>query len=255
MNIQRPSVAIPQSTQREGSENQMHAWDGIIPEEDLDAYRRAGWGHPVGFGQKPALLIVDVTYNFCGTRPAPLIDAIHESNRSCGASAWDAVDVIKNLKETFEARALPVIYTTGIGSDASPVEQGRWVDKNPLMKKAAAFEATEGVMGNEVVAAIAPGPKSIVIPKLRPSAFFGTALAGHLQYLGVDTIIVTGTTTSGCVRATVLDAFSLNYRVIVPEDATFDRGSVSHAVNLFDMHQKYADVMSSRDVTSAVESL
>jgi len=231
----------------------MAIWDGVVPEEDLETYRRAGWGHPMGVGDRAALVIVDVTYNFCGSRRAPLEEAIAESTRSCGESAWDAIPVIATLKSAFEARGLPVIYTTGVRSDASESERGRWVDKNPTMRKPSAFEAKSELRGEQVVADIAPGPESIVISKLKPSAFFGTPLVGHLQYLGVDTVVVTGTTTSGCVRATAIDAFSYNYRVVVVEDAVFDRGRVSHAVNLFDIQQKYGDVMDAAALIKALD--
>src|SRR5204863_8116530 len=84
--------------------------------------------------------------------------------------------------------------------------------------------------GNGIVAPIAPSPKDIVIRKQKPSGFFGSNLASFLTLLGCDSIIVTGTTTSGCVRATVVDAFSLNYRVILAEEGCFDRSEASHAV-------------------------
>ena len=97
--------------------------------------------------------------------------------------------------------------------------------------------------GNEIVTPIAPGPKDIVVLKQKPSGFFGTNLASYLTLLGCDSLIVTGTTTSGCVRATVLDAFSLNYRVALAEEGCFDRSQASHAINLCDMNAKYADVV------------
>src|SRR5690242_20184135 len=94
---------------------------------------------------------------------------------------------------------------------------------------------------------IAPGPRDIVIKKQKPSGFFGTNLASYLTLLGCDSVIVVGTTTSGCVRATAVDAFSLNYRVILAEEGCFDRSEASHAVSLCDMHAKYADVVSTAD--------
>ena len=84
----------------------------------------------------------------------------------------------------------------------------------------------------------------MLLPKKHPSAFFGTPLASYLIERGVDTLVVTGCTTSGCVRGTVVDGFAYNFRVLVPHDAVYDRSQVSHAVNLFDMSEKYADVMS-----------
>jgi nicotinamidase-related amidase len=97
---------------------------------------------------------------------------------------------------------------------------------------------------------IAPGPQDIVVKKQKPSGFFGTDLASYLSLLGWDSVIVVGTTTSGCVRATVVDAFSLNYRVILAEEGCFDRSEASHAVSLCDMHAKYADVVSTAEILS-----
>jgi nicotinamidase-related amidase len=109
--------------------------------------------------------------------------------------------------------------------------------------------------GSEIMPDIAPGPKDIVIKKQKPSAFFGTNLLSYLVLLGADSLIVTGSTTSGCVRASVLDAFSNNYRVTVVEDGCFDRSQASHAINLCDMNAKYADVIKSDEVLAYFEML
>ena len=95
--------------------------------------------------------------------------------------------------------------------------------------------------GYDFVAEIAPQPGDVLIPKKHPSAFFATPLASHLIDLQADTLVVTGCTTSGCVRGSVVDAFAFNFRVLVAEDAVYDRSRVSHAVNLFDMSEKYAE--------------
>lgn len=109
--------------------------------------------------------------------------------------------------------------------------------------------------GNQIVEAIAPAKDDIVIKKKKPSAFFGTPLMSYLVDLKVDSLLVMGTTTSGCVRATVVDAFSNNLRSIVVEDGCFDRSEVSHAINLCDMNAKYADVVPGREVIEYIESL
>ncbi len=97
--------------------------------------------------------------------------------------------------------------------------------------------------GNAIVREIAPHEGDIVILKDKPSVFFGTPLMSYLHELQVDMLLVAGTTTSGCVRATVVDAFSYNFKVVVVEECVFDRGQASHKVNLFDMQAKYADVV------------
>ena len=109
--------------------------------------------------------------------------------------------------------------------------------------------------GYEFVEDIAPAAGDIILPKKHPSAFFGTPLTSHLIDLGVDTLVITGCTTSGCVRSSVTDAFALNFKVIVPDDCVYDRAPTSHAVNLWDMNSKYADVMSSADVTEKLIGL
>lgn len=95
----------------------------------------------------------------------------------------------------------------------------------------------------------------MLLPKKHPSAFFGTALASHLIDLRADTLVVTGCTTSGCVRGSVVDAFSLNFKVAVPEDAVYDRSAVSHAVNLFDMSEKYADVGTTESIIVSLRNI
>lgn len=98
-------------------------------------------------------------------------------------------------------------------------------------------------VGYQFVREVAPVDGDILIPKKHPSAFFGTTLASHLIDLKVDSLVMTGCTTSGCVRASVVDAFSYNFHVAVPQECVYDRSPIAHGVNLFDMSQKYADVL------------
>jgi nicotinamidase-related amidase len=108
--------------------------------------------------------------------------------------------------------------------------------------------------GYRFVDAVAPEPGDILIPKRHPSAFFATALTSYLIDLGVDWLIVTGCTTSGCIRASVVDAFAYNFHVTVPHDAVYDRSPTVHAANLFDMAQKYADVASTDEVLATLQN-
>ncbi len=152
---------------------------------------------------------------------------------SCGEYGWRAVPHIARLVETFRQLNAPILYPYVAHKSAH--NRGQFETKVPgvmdVPEQAYAF-----------VAEVAPREGDITIPKFQASAFHGTALTSYLVSLGVDTVVVTGCTTSGCVRATVVDACALNFKVVVPQDAVYDRSQTSHAVNLFDMASKYADV-------------
>lgn len=221
-------------------------WDGIIPEEEQKAYRAAGFGRPTGLGKRPALLIIDVQYRTVGTKRVPFWEAIKEFPTSCGEKGWQAVDHIALLLKEFRANKWPVLYphvAPKLGFDT-----GRLSDKVPAIMNVAS-------RGYDFVEEVAPQEGDILLPKKHPSAFFGTPLASYLINLGADTLVVTGCTTSGCVRGSVVDAFAYNFRVLVPQDAVYDRSQVSHAVNLFDMAEKYADVMPTADAIAALKAV
>lgn len=217
----------------------MRPWDGIVSEEEQRAYRAVGFGKPVGMGRRPVLLIIDVQYRTIGTQRKPFWEAIKEFPTSCGEVGWRAVDRIAGLLAEFRRRGFPVLYPHVAPKLA--YDGGRLAQKVPSIM-------TIAEKGYEFPAEIAPHPADILVPKKHPSAFFGTALVSYLVDLGADTVVVTGCTTSGCVRGSVSDAFAYNFKVAVPEDCVYDRSAVSHAVNLFDMAQKYADVMPADDI-------
>ena len=206
-----------------------------------------------GFGDRPALLVIDVNYAFAGDKAEPILESIKKWHTSCGEDAWVAIPVIRALIESSRARGVPVIYTTNFWRD-DKWDRGSWAWKNRRTGERPPGERATNLDGNAIVAEIAPGPLDIVVRKQKPSGFFGSALQSYLVLLGCDSVIVTGATTSGCVRATVIDAFSNNYRVSVVEDACFDRSQASHAVNLCDMDAKYADVIASGEVLAFLDS-
>jgi len=224
----------------------MRPWDGIISEEEQRRYRAAGFGKPSGIGKRPALLVIDVQYRTVGTRPMPFWQAIEEFPTSCGEQAWQAVSNIQKLLEEFRARAWPVLYPHVAPKQAT--DGGRLAQKVPAIMNIPAH-------GYDFVEQVGPRSGDVLLPKKHPSAFFGTPLVSHLIDLQADTLVVTGCTTSGCVRSSVVDAFSLNFRVLVPEDAVYDRSSVSHAVNLFDMAEKYADVAPGAEILQKLRAL
>ena len=203
----------------------MAIWDDVIPPEDLKMFNKAKMGGKSSYGKKPAIIVVDMTYGFVD-------DAFPKGNSAMG---WPAVHSVAKLLETGRRIGIPVFYSKGAHAPTA-TERGRW--KSEKTFDIGSFDPKE----YEIVPEIAPREDEVVVTKTFPSAFFGTSLASMLVFHNVDTVIVTGLVTSGCVRATVVDAFSYNFIVVVPEECVGDRGTVSHKVSLFDMHMKYADV-------------
>jgi nicotinamidase-related amidase len=215
--------------------------------DDLAVMAAAGYGQPMGFGQRPALMVVDATWAFCGDRPEPVLEAIARWPNACGLPAWQAIAVIAPLLAAFRRRAWPVIYTVGQWR-ADRWDMGSWLWKHGGSQQEAQGQRHYDRDPNEVVTALRPAPEDLVVAKQKPSGFFGTPLQSHLTLLGCDSLVVTGGTTSGCVRATVVDAFSANYKVALVADGCFDRSATSHAVSLVDMSAKYADIVSAAEV-------
>ncbi|HVO88397.1 MAG TPA: isochorismatase family protein [Casimicrobiaceae bacterium] len=222
-----------------------------MPETERRIYEVGGWGKRMGFGARPAVVVVDVNYDFIGDRPAPILESIEHWRYSCGDVGWRGVAAIAKLLAAARAKRVPIFYTT-VERRADRLDYGRDRDKNFRTGEATSLT---GGKGPEIPREIAPQPADIVISKKKASAFFGTPLASYLVDLNVDTLLVTGVSTSGCVRATVVDGNAYNFRVCVVEEGTFDRSSVAHKVNLFDMHMKYADVISVDETIGYLESL
>lgn len=202
----------------------------VIPESDLAMYRKANFGHPIGWGRKVAIIVVDMTRAFVEDRFA----------LGSAAMGQTALRGIARLLEAARPIGIPVCFTRMVPF-RNRTEAGRWYDSCPGI-----FGLPDDPAAQESAAIpfeIAPRTGEPVIVKGKPSAFFGTPLHSMLTFHNVDTLIITGMVTSGCVRATVDDAFSYDYRVIIPEDCVADRAEVPHRVNLFDMDMISADVM------------
>lgn len=228
-----------------------NVWDDVLPEEDRQVFEAAGWGKDVGFGEKPVLLVVDVIYNFVGDVPEPILESIKRWRYSCGERGWEGVKHLERLIAAAREKQIPIVYT---GMDRRPdgFDQGAWNWKSYRSGEASDIK---GSLGNEIVKEIAPEPQDIYFVKDKPSAFHGTHLLDYLIYLGADTVITTGTTTSGCVRASAVDATQYNYRSIVPEECVWDRSMISHKVNLLDIQMKYGDVKKTDVVIEYFRSL
>lgn len=230
----------------------MAVWDDVLGDTDRAVFEAAGWGRRAGFGARPAIVVIDVNYNFCGDRDEPILESIERWRYSCGGVAWSTgIPAIQRILTVARAKRLPVIYTTN-PRRADGFDLGVWNDKS---HRSDDVVDVMGHKGNEIVDEVAPVDGDIFIEKRKPSAFFGTPLMSHLTMLKADSLILTGTTTSGCVRASAVDAISYDLRVTIPHEAVFDRSTLSHKVALMDVHMKYADVTDTDDVVGYLDGL
>lgn len=218
------------------------AAENVNPSEEpmnaeLDIYKRQGFGNSSGFGARPALLIVDFQAGFAD--PAVL----------GGGNIAAAVECTAGLLAAFRRLGLPVAYTRVVHADDG-ADAGIFCLKSP-----ANLKLTEHAPEGQIVAKLAPRPGEYIVRKQQPSAFFGTGLQSWLTMQRVDTLIHTGCTTSGCVRASVVDGLSYNYRNVVVTDCVGDRAIGPHEANLFDMGQKYADLMRRDEVIPVLEEI
>ena len=233
-------------------------WYKFLTDRDKKVFEAAGYAQSAGFGERPAVVVIDVNYHFTGDKDQPILESIEKWPNSCGEDAWVALPYIKRLLEAARSKGVPIIYTTG-GWRSDGWDRGSWDWKNSRAEDWGSEPKTEArhtnLDGNTIHHEIEPKPQDIVIGKLKPSAFHGTPLNSFLTNFKADTLIVVGTSTSGCVRASVIDAFSENYHVAVAEEGCFDRSQVSHAVNLCDMNAKYADVVKTDEVIDYINGL
>jgi maleamate amidohydrolase len=206
--------------------------------EDLDAnYARAGYHKPLGFGKKPALLLID------------FVEAYFEPSSPLYADVGAALASANRLLSAAREAGILIVFT-------NVVYQNSLVDGGMFRRKVPALDAME--FGNPLGAwpkGLSPRKGELVISKQYPSAFFGTSLASTLTANGIDSVILTGLTTSGCVRATCVDTMSYGFVPIVVADACGDRAEGPHKANLFDMSAKYADVIGENNAIGYISSL
>lgn len=223
---------------------------GILTERDQETLSTARMGTRMGFGNKVAVLVIDAQVYMVGDKCEPM----HESNKrfpsSCGETGWHACENIKKILDKAREKDMPIFYSqmtmAADGWDAGVYTLKRNLLQNPNWM-------LEGTPGWEIAPMLAPGPKDHVFMKKKPSAFFGTPLFSYLNDRHIDTLIITGGSTSNCVRATVFDSSSYNYRAIVAEDGVFDRIEISHKVSLFDMDRQWADVMPTTEILEQMD--
>ena len=217
-----------------------HCWKDVIDPDTMQIYQ--AYRRKIYVGANPAVLAIDL-YNKAylgGNRPVKDVDK--EFSGSCGENAWKAIPPTQKLFAAARRAGVPVIYST------RHVDTGGVQSTNRNLTR----------MGDDIYdikAELAPEPGELVIHKERASAFFGTPLIAHLQMKGIDSLIICGESTSGCVRASTVDAYSYGFHNVLVEECTYDRSMLSHKVNLFDMHHKYADVMHIEDVLAHLDGL
>jgi nicotinamidase-related amidase len=222
-------------------------WDRFLTAQDKAHLAATEKDRRVGFGSRPAVLNIDLYRGVFGDEPnAPLLDGVKQWSGYCGPAGWAVVPHVQALLREARALGIPICHATGLRDEdagipgwSAALHAGR--SRKPPSDAAARDRLARRY---DIIDEVAPLPGEVVVRKTAPSAFWGTPLMAELHRLGVDTLLVTGESTSGCVRATVVDAASYRFRVQVIEDCVFDRHEACHAMNLFDMNQKYADVIS-----------
>lgn len=220
-------------------------WERFLSDAD-SAYLAAGWQktEPYGLGTTPALIVIDNTETVFGERPSGERSSQRPNAAQFGAEAWERIDATAEVLSVARACSVPVIYTViGQPNPWGPfrIEQYRATLDDPKF--------------STILPEIAPQSGELIISKAGASSFMGTSLMAHLTSLRIDTLLVCGNSTSGCVRATSVDASCYGFFVGVIEDCTIDRIEASHAMSLFDLDQKYCDVIEAADAKSYMEGL
>jgi nicotinamidase-related amidase len=190
-------------------------------------------------GDRPVLLLVDLYRKAFGARPQSVLDVVENdpTTSNLGLSGWKALPRIVTLLEAARAARIPVIHVT------RQVELSDWKTLFDPTVSLTEEERREREAGYEIMPDLAPVAGEVVLRKRSASAFPTTPLPAVLSHLRADTVIVAGESTSGCVRATVVDGRDLRYTIVLPEECVFDRTEASHAMSLYDMHRKYAHVV------------
>ncbi|HTE83216.1 MAG TPA: isochorismatase family protein, partial [Dehalococcoidia bacterium] len=215
-------------------------WDDLLTEQDRAVYGSGVFGGAVGIGRTPAIVVVDVLNKSIGDEPLPILEAMKRFGKTCcGDNGWRAIPPIQQVLARARREGVKVVYTIPQEPNQRPSETlQRFDEKMPNW-----LDYSGARRGFDFADEIAPLSGDIIIRKPTASSFYLTDLEEQLRSAGIDALIVTGCTTSGCVRATVVDAHARGFKINVVEDGVFDRGQTTHAINLFDLQAKYADVI------------
>lgn len=222
-------------------------WDSFLTEQDRAVIARGRFGRRMGFGARPAVVVIDAQNYMVGEEGN---DAAWPS--SCGRIGRLAVAEIAKIVGAAHGAGVPCFFTR-FELDPGGSDMGVYRRKRDLLKSE--HWCLAGTAGAQLVPQLKPGPGDIVFVKKKPSGFHGTPLLGYLVERQVDTVIIVGGATSNCIRATVFDASSYNLRAIVPHEAVFDRIPISHAISLFDMDRQFADVVAVEEALAYLKGL
>ncbi len=218
-------------------------WDRYLTDADRTVMARGRFGRRMGFGRRPALVAIDCQRYMVGERDVD--DGRYPS--SCGAVGWAAVDQVARLARAARSAGAPVFFTR-FTLDRSGSDIGVYGRKRDLLERE--DWCLDGSPGADLLPELGVEAGDMVLVKKKPSAFFGTPLLSYLVDRRIDTVIVAGGATSNCVRASVFDSSSLNFRTVVAREAVFDRIAISHAISLFDMDRQFADVVGCDDIVA-----
>jgi len=223
-------------------------WADLLTDQDRAVIANAGYGKARGLGTAPLLMVIDCQYNYIGA-DEPVEQQQDRWPAGGGEAAWAAVRTVSGLLDTAHEVDVPVIYTRNV--QKRTVRFDSFADKSTWDHTRTLDDSDS----SRIVEEIAPQEGDFVLDKSYASAFYGTPLVNYLVGLGADTLIISGVSTGGCVRATAIDAVSRGFNVAVVADAVADRIVASHKVALLDLWMKYTDVMDAASITSYLESL
>jgi len=218
-----------------------YCWKDIVNDELLEIY--SAYKRKLLVGPKPAILAIDLYKKAYLGGNRPVIEVNREFSGSCGENAWKAIAPTQQLFAAARQAGIPIIYSTRHADTSGVQSTNRDLSRGDKEENYAIKEE------------FLPHPGDLVIYKERASAFFGTPLIAHLRRLGVESLIICGESTSGCVRASTVDAYSYGFHNVLVEECTYDRSMLSHKVNLFDLHHKYADVMHIGEVVAHLDQM
>ena len=221
-------------------------WQRFFTDQDKVHHSLRAKREPAGFGNNPALVLIDIYYSVLGFERQPIFESMRKWPSSTGLEGWAAVDQTAIVLAKARELGIPVIHVKGITPSVNT-----WKNKKKWRKTAEIPSSEEEMFrSSQIVDEVKPIPGELVIEKGAASAFQGTTLVFQLNSLGIDTVLCCGETTSGCVRASVVDGATYRYKMGVIADCVFDRTEASHYMNLYDLNQKYADVVT-RDTAIA----